>query len=761
MSHIVYKDVVGANKRPNGVKLSSLGLPGVVCSALTEIYDDLVLSPPQYQAYQSGLLDDVAHFLVSAPTNSGKTMIALLRIFHRIVHYKSRFVYVVPLKALAEEKVVEIRQIADLITKNNGPKIKVNVSTGDYNLSGDFMGSPPKDGEILICTPERLEIILRNPEHADWARQVDSYVLDEFHLLGEMGRGATMEALVTRLLTITPESSLIALSATIGGLDNIVNWFSLNQMPVRVIESQYRYPELNRDIISVEDKNEFIINKSKEVLDESLRSLIVFVYRKNDAEKLTQLLQKSLNNKTDISYFHAGMSFNERLVISQQFRSREVRILISTSSLKMGINTPATDVIVRDTIFHGFGSLATSDISQMIGRAGRGEVPGNGFILLSIDESGVNYAQDFAEGRIDELLPQLIRVKTKEHWRSDKNVNEDVSAMSALVLSEIARHNEIAIRDITKFVSRTYSTFYHGLPEQDLSQEICFLEASKLIYKAENSEATYCATKLGKTVSQSGLSPESGAMLAGFIRALINLSEKQREGAVNSTNYLRHLTQIDLLFLASASLEARGYLLTCRSKQDRDSIEQYIESLPLDQKPLLNLWRSSTSEKYPTRRLMSSLRFKTDISDSKQVELLFLRLMKTAILLHQHASGKPLSVLASEFKVHQGTLEGGLKFTVTWVLSSLAQICSSDKCYKLDFLAMKCFELLEDLSLGATLGKLMTIKGVGKKTVTKIMESGVSDIQQLNNFTVEQYLSLGVNVNQAKNIHRWISRRCR
>jgi helicase len=762
VSRSIYRDVIGNNQRANGVVLSSLGLPDSVSLALIEFLGgDLMLSPPQYQAFQSGLLNDLAHFLVSTPTNSGKTLIALLRIFHRIVLHKSRFVYVVPLKALAEEKLAEIEQIAVLIEKHNGPKIKVNVSTGDYNLSGDFMGSPPKEGEILICTPEKLEILLRNPDNTDWARQVDTYILDEFHLLGEKGRGATMEVLVTRLLTMAPESSLMALSATIGKLDSIIHWLALNGITVRVIESNYRYPELNRNILYVEDKDAFIVERSQEVLADSLRSLIIFVYRKNDTEKLAQLLQKHCKNKREIAYFHSGVSFYDRLTIGQQFHNREVRILVSTTSLKMGVNTPASDVIVRDTVFHGFGRLVSADISQMIGRAGRGEVPGHAFVLCSGQENGETYAQDFAEGRIDPLVPQLISINSNEQWYSNKNVSEDTSAISALVLSEVSRHKEIAIQDVIKFISKTYSSVYHSLPEQDLSLPINFLATGKLIYKAENSESTYCATKLGRTVSQTGLSPESGAMLAGFIRSLINLGEKQKENSAEAPSYLHRLTQLDLLFLASASFEARGYLLPCRSKQDRVVIEEYVERLPLDQKPLLNLWRSPTSEKFPTRRLISSLRFKMEIADSKQAETLFYRLMKTAILLHQHANGKSLSDLALDFKEHHGTLEGGLKFTVTWVLNCLAQICSGDKCYKLDFLAMECFELLEDISLGATLGKLMTVKGIGRKTITKIMASGVSDIQQLRGCTVEQFILLGLNANQAKSIHRWVNRRNR
>jgi len=94
-------------------------------------------------------------------------------------------VFLLALWSLAEEKVEDFRCLAEAIKAAGGPEVRLRVSTGDYQLTKEFVDAPPPDdGEILVCTPERLEIILRNPEHHAWAEQIWTCVIDEFHLLG-------------------------------------------------------------------------------------------------------------------------------------------------------------------------------------------------------------------------------------------------------------------------------------------------------------------------------------------------------------------------------------------------------------------------------------------------------------------------------------------------------------------------------------------------------------------------------------------------
>ncbi len=245
-------------------------------------------------------------------------------------------------------------------------------------------------------------------------------------------------------------------------------------------------------------------------------------------------------------------------------------------------------------------------------------------------------------------------------------------------------------------------------------------------------------------------------MLASFIRALINLGEKAKDEQAQG-NYLRRLRDLDLLFISLATFEARTQLLRAPSKQGLAIIEEYIEALPVEEKPLVNLWRSEDSKDYPTRRLISSLGFKPDTTKINSAAV-FAKLMGTAILLHRHAKGESIHSLADEYKVQPGALESGLKYTVTWVLSCLAQICSPQKCYKLEFLSMQAYGLLEDLSLGASLGKLISIKGVGRRSIAKLVNQGYVTIHDIGQLSESEMCRIGIKGDKARRISRFLKR---
>jgi len=287
----------------------------------------------------------------------------------------------------------------------------------------------------------------------------------------------------------------------------------------------------------------------------------------------------------------------------------------------------------------------------------------------------------------------------------------------------------------------------HALLWSKYSQ-LAQLERDKLVYKVENSESTYAPTKLGRTTAWCGLSAESGAMLAGFLRALIRLSQKKKEKDGKKHDYLRRLTSLDLLFVAIAPFEGRGYVPRKISKQRRSEIQSKIEALDPEDKPLLNLWRSADSSDYPTRRLLSSLRL-PKVAIEKDAEGVFYCHMMMAVLLYEHSQGKGLDTLADQYGMRIGVLESGLKFTTTWMLNCLAQICSPGRCYNLNFLAMRCFELMENLSFGSTLGKLLSVKGIGRKTVQKLVDNNVVSIEDLSSKVENDLISLGIVRGQA------------
>ena len=180
----------------------------------------------------------------------------------------------------------------------------------------------------------------------------------------------------------------------------------------------------------------------------------------------------------------------------------------------------------------------------------------------------------------------------------------------------------------------------------------------------------------------------------------------------------------------------------------------------MDEKPLVNLWRSPHSGDFPTRRLLSSLRFAVP-EEVAASETLFYRLLGAACLLRRHARGEGLEQLAQEHGVHTGALETGLKQTTIWVLNCLAQTCTGARCYKLDFLALQIYPLIEDLSLGSSLGKLLTIRGVGRATVERLQVAGIREPSELRPLDQLALVAMGVARKQADAIVRFSRRQSR
>jgi helicase len=166
--------------------------------------------PSQKKAIEAGLLQG-KNLLVCTPTASGKTLIAEMASVKAILEGKGKAIYIVPLVALASEKAKEFKRRYDGL-------LKVALSVGDFDSSDPHL----MDYDLIICTAEKLDSLIRH--HAPWLRFVSTVVIDEVHLLNDVGRGPTLEILITLLKKLLPRVQLIGLSATIGNPEELAAW---------------------------------------------------------------------------------------------------------------------------------------------------------------------------------------------------------------------------------------------------------------------------------------------------------------------------------------------------------------------------------------------------------------------------------------------------------------------------------------------------------------------------------------------------------
>ncbi|MBD3354477.1 DEAD/DEAH box helicase [Candidatus Woesearchaeota archaeon] len=188
-------------------------IPGPLYNSLVPDIDKF--RPCQEKAIKKGLLDR-KNLLVCTPTASGKTLVAEMAMIKNILDEKKKAIYIVPLKALANEKFKEFK-------KKYGLYIKVALSIGDLDSADPYL----EQYDLIVCTAEKLDSLIRH--HAPWLGKVGTVIIDEIHLMDSPGRGPTLEILITILRELLENKiQLIGLSATIGNPKELSEWLDAN-----------------------------------------------------------------------------------------------------------------------------------------------------------------------------------------------------------------------------------------------------------------------------------------------------------------------------------------------------------------------------------------------------------------------------------------------------------------------------------------------------------------------------------------------------
>lgn len=185
-----------------------------------DLYDILIkkgiikLMPVQEKAIKAGLFEN-KNLLVCSPTSSGKTLVAELAAFNSIITRRGKAIYIVPLKALANEKFKEFKQFY-------GEKARIALSIGDLDSSEPYLANY----DCIITTSEKLDSLIRH--HSPWLKDVAVIIVDEIHNMNDPKRGPTLEVLITILRELLQDTQIIALSATIGNPEQLAKWLKAN-----------------------------------------------------------------------------------------------------------------------------------------------------------------------------------------------------------------------------------------------------------------------------------------------------------------------------------------------------------------------------------------------------------------------------------------------------------------------------------------------------------------------------------------------------
>jgi ATP-dependent helicase Lhr and Lhr-like helicase len=387
-----------------------------------------------------------ASTLICAPTGSGKTLAAFLACIDRLVRKaltgdlrdETEVLYISPLKALSNDirknldgPLSEILQLAG----QRGmlmPEIRTAVRTGD-TLMHERRAMLDRPPHILVTTPESVFILLTAAKSREILRRVKTVIVDEIHAVADDARGAHLALSLERLDALVGSPPVrIGLSATQRPLELVAKFLSGSQRPEPVIVEIENRRQLDLAVeVPGSELGPVASNEMWEEIYTHLgalvnqhRSTLIFVNTRRLAERVAHQLAAVLGENAVASH-HGSLSRQRRLAVETKLKAGELRALVATASLELGIDIGNIDLVCQ------IGSPRSIAVAlQRIGRSGhwRGAIPKGRIFATTRDELLECAALVWAirqgeldkivvlEAPLDILAQQIVAACAAEDW---------------------------------------------------------------------------------------------------------------------------------------------------------------------------------------------------------------------------------------------------------------------------------------------------------------------------------------------------------
>jgi replicative superfamily II helicase len=324
----------------------------------TSIYPYAHWKFEKFNPVQSRIMDfynQDANCIIAAATSSGKTVIAEQFMADEIRRKGGKAMFLCPLRALAREKM------NDWTNKNHHfSDLKISICTGDYRLTKERT-KELAEANIIIMTSEMLNHRSRNfkSEKNNFLLDVQTLVVDEFHLLTVPGRGDHLETGMMKFTEINKTARIVLLSATMPNVDQIADWvsYSLTKKRTVLLNSKYRPVPLTVHYESYDDEShrydaleEEKINKALDIVEWYKNDkFLIFTHTKRTGEKMKIALKEVGINA---EFHNADLEGDKRAEVEDRFRNDpSLRIMIATSTVAWGCYAKETPVLMaNDTI---------------------------------------------------------------------------------------------------------------------------------------------------------------------------------------------------------------------------------------------------------------------------------------------------------------------------------------------------------------------------------------------------------------------------
>jgi len=538
------------------------------------------LYPPQADCIKTGLLED-NNLIVSTPTASGKTLVAIISALRHIEN-EGKIIYLSPLRALASEKYNDFKKLESL-SKPDGSSIKVSISTGDFESNSEYL----KNSDIIILTNEKFDSLQRHG--IKWLSQVSLVVIDEIHLIGDSYRGPTLEMIIAKMLISEHSPQILGLSATINNIEEISDWIGAKSVistwrPVDLSEGVFCFGQIDfkdgNPPVNIENSGEgtaidvaidmvkqngqcIIFTETRKRASslakkiEKMMPLLLTQEQSNELSDLSTLLKKSdtsndMNEllvkllKHGVAFHHAGVSNQQRQVIETGFRERKIKIICATPTLAAGVNLPARRVVLSsylryDMKYGGMSPISVLDYKQMCGRAGRPQYDDKGETILIADN----------ESEQDELFDHYINGDVED---IESALSNEDSLRTHLLATISSSPFGISKPNILKLFNNTLYTLQNGNDELESKVEdsLEFLLDENFIEKRNNK---FLSTRFGKQTSLLYINP----LTARDFRDAIKSSQKDTNYTMGILQVIASSTDFGRLFSFRKSDESPYY----------------------------------------------------------------------------------------------------------------------------------------------------------------------------------------------------------
>ena len=326
------------------------------------------------------------HTLVAAPTGSGKTLAAFLSAIDTLLDEslkgplpdEVRVVYVSPLKALSADihkNLAQPRAGIERLAEASGlrpPGITAAVRTGDTSTAerAAMLRTPP---HLLVTTPESLYLLLTSDRSRQMLRSVRTVIVDEIHAVIGTRRGAHLALTLERLAAIAERPvQRIGLSATQTPIDEVARFLTAGETEActivdighrRTMDVGVEIPRSELDaVMSHEVWQEYYDRLAALVM--AHRTTLIFVNTRRLAERLARHLSDRLGEES-VTAHHGSLSKEKRLDAETRLKSGQLRALVATASLELGIDIGHVDLVCQIGSPHRIATLL-----QRIGRSG-------------------------------------------------------------------------------------------------------------------------------------------------------------------------------------------------------------------------------------------------------------------------------------------------------------------------------------------------------------------------------------------------------